>query len=161
MSHIKKNIKKSFVIIGNVMLLVVVTFGVTYALISIKKEKKYTFVEGMVECRVQNDYSIVNTGNINSYIRATVIVNLIDEAGNIYKENPEYDLILGENWVLNADDGYYYYNLEIAPNEYTTALINEIIITNSELTNYTKNITILAESMQISNDNKAINDAWK
>lgn len=80
---------------------------------------------------VKSNVQIQNTGNIDANIRAAIVVTW--KVGNDtdgYKTLPEkpvlntdYTLNIGANWSLNGD--YYYYNATVAPDGYTTNLIDK------------------------------------
>lgn len=83
-------------------------------------------VEEKIEGNVKNDVSITNDGNVDAYIRAAVIVNWVDEEGNISGTAPVYgtdyswDMTM-DGWKL-GEDGYYYHLAPLASGESTGIL---------------------------------------
>ena len=143
------------------VILTSIGIGVTLALVLTNTEQKEnTFIPGSISCQVQEDYTIKNTGNTNSYIRADVIVNWVDESGNIYAMIPEYTITLGADWEQSAEDGYYYYGKEVEKENSTTSIISDITTTSTAPEGYSLSITVLAEAIQIEDENKAIENAW-
>ena len=124
------------------VILTLVSISITSALVITNTEQKVnTFTPGNVSCKVQEDYTIKNIGNTNSYIRAEVIVNWINENGNIYAILPKYQISLGENWAQSDIDGYYYYNNEVEKEQNTTALLSDVTTNDEAAEGYTMSIT--------------------
>ena len=73
---------------------------------------------------VNGDYTVTNTGNIDALIRATVVLNYVDEAGNIVASDSPLlkegvtALSTPAGWTKVGD--YLYYNGTVAPNRTTT-----------------------------------------
>lgn len=131
-----------------------------------------TFEPGYVTCIINEDFkdgdtvkknvTVTNTGNVDAYIRAAIIVtwkNGNDIAATVPAKGTDYTLVLNEDdWVEH--DGYYYYkNGSVAPNGGTTTnLIKscEVIGSNG---GYTLSVEILADAIQSSPD-EAVKQAW-
>lgn len=116
--------------------------------------KVTTSVEEEFNGTTKSDVQIQNTGNIDAYIRAAVIVNWADKNGNVYggavpKEGKDYsELKLKTSWVKGSD-GYYYYTHPVAPNGSTTAIFEDIKqLANDPAEGYGLQITILADGIQ-------------
>lgn len=83
-----------------------------------------------LEGEVKKEVTIKNSGNIDAYIRATVVVNWLDKDGNILGEQPvygtDYTYTLPENgdW-FKGDDGFYYYTKPVVPGNTTAALLTD------------------------------------
>lgn len=95
------------------------------------------FVPGVVTCKVNESFdgstksnvTVSNTGNVDAYMRAAIIINWCDNSGMIYGEasptiDEDYEIVIGDEWYKGAD-GYYYYNDIVAPGEDTPILIKE------------------------------------
>lgn len=134
---------------------------------------------------VKSGVKIQNTGDTDAYIRAAVVVTWQDRAGNVLGQKPvayindetAYDYKLemdysianpnsykedGE-WILAAD-GYYYWSLPVAPNEYTGELITSCTMNtirySTEVPNtYSLNVEIIGSGIQ-SVPVVAITSAW-
>ena len=153
----KKTILKTIIC----AIVIIASIGLTSAIVLKTSEpKENTFIPGKISCEVQENYTIKNTGNTESYIRAEIIVNWVDEAGNIYAIKPESTITTGTDWEQSAKDGYYYYTKQIQAEESTTEIISEITTTGEAPEEYKISITILAEAIQAGDDDKAIKDAW-
>ena len=100
-----------------------------------------------------------NTGGVTAYIRAAVVVNLLDTQGNISAKTPEpgTDYTItdpAEGWTRGGD-GYYYYTRPVAPGECTAALIGRC----EALRGGTLQVQVVAEGVQ-SVPAEAVEQAW-
>lgn len=120
---------------------------------------------------VKEDVAIKNTGNIDAWIRATVVVNWKAEDGSVYgKAEPvigqDYALNLKQyaaedeaKWILGSD-GYYYWTKPVAPGASTGELIDSASLTGTAPAGYSLSIEILGSGIQ-SRPDAAVADAWK
>lgn len=151
---------------GTVAYLVTSTNPVTntFTPASVSTEVKETFENG-----VKSDVKIKNTGNIDAYIRAAVIVNWADAQGNVYGgatpvADTDYTLTLktgeNENW-FQGSDGYYYCKTSVASRSETPVLIESCAKTTGARVpeGYDLQVTILADGIQ-SEPVKAVSEAW-
>lgn len=127
-----------------------------------------TFEPGYVSCRInekgpdgkkdfennvdteKKNVTVTNTGNVDAYIRATIIVTWKDSAGNIAAtvpvEGSDYTLKLNtNNWTHSGD--YYYYKSSVEPNETTEKLVESCTALKSK-GDYTLSVEILADAIQ-------------
>jgi hypothetical protein len=107
-----------------------------------------TFVAGEVKCVVeQNDNStsatVKNTGNVRAYIRATVVGNTLNDAGQVTGNANLDTYLVGADWTQGTD-GYYYYNSIVDPSKTTTDLFKSDAPTSTPHLL----ITVLAEAIQ-------------
>ena len=123
----------------------------------------------------KSDIHVKNTGNVDAYVRASVVMNWVDKDGNVVADDTQFhdlsQLTLGTNWVLGKD-GYYYYTQRVAPykegNTDGVGLTGVLFTGNiTEPPNTNGNhlqVTILAEGIQAdgvdSNGNAAVVVAW-
>lgn len=119
-----------------------------------------TFVEGG---STKENVRITNTGNIPAYIRATYVVNWLDNDGNIAASVPEgYSYNLTENpdgkWTKH-DDGYFYYLTRVAPQESTPGSLLTCTVTRPGNPEYRLSVEILATAIQ-SAPASAVETAW-
>lgn len=83
-----------------------------------------TFKAVEVSAVVNGDYTVTNTGNIDALIRATVVLNYVDEADNIVASDSPLlkegvtALSTPAGWTKVGD--YLYYNGTVVPNGTTT-----------------------------------------
>ena len=113
---------------------------------------------------IKEHVSVTNTGNVDAYIRAAVVVNWVDDQGNIVN-NPE-----GHTYVINysktdwvdGKDGYFYYTKPVAEKGKTGELISSAYPTAG--TTYKLQIEIMAQTIQAdgvdAKGNKPIELAW-
>ena len=121
-----------------------------------------TTVEEKTEGGVKRDVQIQNTGDVDAYIRAAVVINLLDDKGNIVgtapAEETDYTITWGQDWFQLGD--YYYYPSKVAPTGRTTDLIKEC----QPMEGKNLQVTILAEGVQADgkdeNNIPAVNLAW-
>ena len=122
------------------------------------------FVIGEVKTEIKNETTneniyIQNTGNVSIYIRAYITIELEDENQNVLattpNENTDYNISINNtsNW-LKAEDGYYYYQNIVNPNENTDIFINDFIKLKNNV-----NLNITVQSIQ-ANPKKAVEEAW-
>lgn len=169
----KVRMNRATVLLMAVLMLIGVVAGSTVAyLIDKTSGVKNTFEYGKVSCDVgeifdgttkENVY-VTNTGNVNAYIRATYVVNWVDEKGNILASNPDgYSYTITENpdgkWTKGAD-GYYYYTLPVAPQGKTDgSLLTCTVTEHPENPEYKLSVEILATAVQ-SVPEDAVKTAW-
>ena len=132
-----------------------------------------TFTPASVSTEVNEDFdgitksnvTIKNTGNIDAYIRATVVVNWADKDGNVYggavpEKGTDYtEPVLQDGWIKVGD--YYYYTSAVPAGDSTGKLFAPIKqLTTCKDTNYGLQITILADGIQ-SEPVHVVADVWK
>ena len=123
-------------------------------------------VEESIKDGVKSDVRIKNTSNIDAYIRATVVINWVDDKGNVAAQKPikdtdytiEYNLSNDGWWQGN--DGYYYYSSAVASDHLTNELIKECkAVAGKAPEGYSLSVEIIADAIQSVPD-KAVSDAW-
>ena len=125
-----------------------------------------TYVEETVASGKKDDIKIQNTGNTSAYIRVAVVQNWVDgEDGNVVPGTlPALPTTLGQNWILNASDGFYYYTQEVAASGKTNELFTQSITEpDNAPAGAHLQVTILADGIQsqgTDGTNKAVVDAW-
>ena len=123
---------------------------------------------------VKKDVKIKNTGNIEAYLRASIVVNWKDAKGNVYGkyepvEGVNYEMDLEETgWLHQDSDGFYYWTEPVlsddedAQNCSTGVLINscEMIERPADLpAEYFLSVEILGSGIQ-SRPEAAVEKAW-
>lgn len=173
---------RSFVVLAALLVLVLGIVGTTLAWLTDKtKDLTNAFEYAKVSCNVEETFEnnvksevkVKNTGNTDAYIRATYVVTIRDEEGNIlydayetekfqkYMDNLE-SKISDPRWQKGTD-GYWYYRLPVPPNGETYKLFREKIYSAHIEINGTgadTYIEILASAVQAMPTN-AVVDAWK
>ena len=164
--------KRKTVIIAILCLCIIIgTVGGVFAYLIAKTDTlSNEFIPAKVTCSVEENFKngikenvqIRNTGNINAYIRAAVVVTFVSDDGKVLattpKENEDYTITWGNSdWHKGADE-YWYYDKAVAPEEMTSSLIktaSEIFVPNG----YKLNIQIFATAIQ-SEPETAVEEAW-
>ena len=135
-----------------------------------------TQVEEKFDGTTKSDVQIKNTGNIDAYIRAAVIINWADANGNVYgggtpaastDDGKSGDYIISFNtddWKQIGD--YWYCETTTAPGALTNPLIISCAKTSTATVpdGYDLQVTILADGIQAdgvaSNGKTPREDAW-
>ena len=148
MKKTKRMKKKPILTLAMMVLLLTVAVGGTIAyLVTSTDQVQNQFTPGKVTSQVKEEWTengtekknvtISNTGNVDAYIRAAIVVTWKDSAGKTMPEVPrvgtDYTISTGSDWEQSGD--YYYYNKKVAPGASTTNLINSCIATGNG--NYT------------------------
>lgn len=127
-----------------------------------------TSVDETIDKDVKRNVSIVNTGDIDAYIRAKVIITWQDEAGNIYGQPPvqgtDYEIVynLSNNGWVESSDGFYYWTEPVKPTEKTGILITSCKQTEVKEvgnTTYYLNVEIVGSGIQ-SQPTSVVTDVW-
>lgn len=176
---------RSFVVLAALLVLVLGIVGTTLAWLTDTTDAlTNNFTYAKVSCEVletvnenktqKSDVRIQNTGNTDAYIRATYVVTIRDEEGNIlydayetkdfkdYMRELESKISDNPPWQQGSD-GYWYYMLPVAPNDVTKPnLFRKMIfpllieINGKKAETY---VEILASAVQAMPTN-AVEDAW-
>lgn len=169
----KPNIRlnRTAVLIMAVLLLFGAAVGSTVAfLIDKTAPVENAFEYAKVSCEVTENFTnnkkdnvqVKNTGTIDAYIRATYVVNWVDEQRNIVASVPDgYSYSLNVNpegkWTKIGD--YYYYLSPVAPDKSTPGSLLTCTVIYPENPEYTLSVEILAEAIQ-SVPEDAVKAAW-
>ncbi len=129
---------------------------------------------------VKQNATVQNTGTVDSFLRARIIVTWQNEKGEVYPVVPnlvtDYTMLNGANWVQNGE--YYYYNKIAAPGQPAVTkdtngnvtygegitqedmlIIKAEAVGKSPAEGYTLHIEILGQSIQ-STPSAAVQEAW-
>lgn len=174
--------KKSFLILATMVLLLTFAVGGTIAyLVTSTTPVVNTFtpaevtvsVDDTVSGTLKSDVVITNTGNTSAYIRAVIVANWCDEAGNIVApcdlDDPDQVTFSGlpdENWL--EKDGYYYYKKAVSAKTaipQSDALFISCIAGTAPVADaHHLEMTIIAQGIQsegvTSSGTPAVTDAW-
>ena len=160
---------KKYALIISVLLIVTIAVGGTLAWISTSDAITGAFSVANVKCEVLEDLSgnnkenvrVKNTGSIDEYIRAAIVMSWIDEDGNtVAKEVKASDYTMSLNktdWFVGSD-GYYYCKAKVAPENETQNLINSCVMNNTT-SGYTFKLDVIAAAIQ-ANPKDAVEEAW-
>ena len=158
----KRNSKLTLVLVS-VALICVAAIGGTIAYLSMStSDVVNAFDPAHVTSQVVEDSfnnvtktgaKIQNTGDVNAYIRAAIVVTWMNNDNEVLHYKPvegiDYSIILktGENDDWTEIGGYYYYKKEVAPNGVTTPLI-DTATANYKNGDYYVSIEILSSAIQ-------------
>lgn len=160
--HAKKtktnHIKKSASLLAALILMIVVGAGTTLAyIIDTTGSLTNTFLPSQVTCSVNTDKSIKNTGDVDAYIRAAVVITWKNGDGDVYGQKPmagtDYTISLNDTaqasnvWVKGSD-GFYYWTSPVAVNASTNPLIASFSPIAEAPAGYTLSLEILTEAIQ-------------
>lgn len=161
---------RTAVLLIAVILLISTAVGSTVAFLATKTEPvENSFEYANVSCEVTQNcdtdgstVQVKNTGTISAYIRAAVVANWIDRAGNIAASVPEgysYELTCSSGSWAQGKDGFFYYLLPVAPGASTEGNHLTCTVTCPATPEYTLSVEVLAEAIQSTPAN-AVNEAW-
>ena len=168
----RHRVNKAACLLLAIVLVIGAAVGTTIAfLVADTKPVENKFEYAKVSCAVQESFDgeikknvqIRNTGTTDAFIRATYVVNWVDQDGNIAASVPEdYSYTLTENpngnWEKN-DDGYFYYLTPVAPGDSTPGSLLVCTVTYPANPEYTLSVEILATAIQ-SSPVSAVTEAW-
>ncbi len=172
MNQSKKRLNRALLLLILIVLALGAAIGTTVAFL-IAKPAAVTnqFTYANVSCQVtesfenneKKDVQIRNTSDIDVYIRATYLVNWLDENGNVAASVPEgYAYTLTENpdgkWTKKPD-GYFYCLTPVAPGESTEGSLLNCTVTYPADPVYTLSVKIIATAIQ-SEPAAAVQEAW-
>ena len=106
---------------------------------------------------------VKNTGTAVSYVRVKLVMNWVDESGNVSAEPVNITPSITDNWF--EQDGIYYYTKPVAPvdakpnNVTTNLLATPITEPTDKPAGCHLEVTVLAESIQAA-PSKAVEGAW-
>ncbi|MBR5805815.1 MAG: hypothetical protein IKY30_03460 [Oscillospiraceae bacterium] len=124
---------------------------------------------------VKKEVKITNTGEVDSYIRAKVVITWQDATGKVYPLTPvvgtdadtaDYkitwnvsDTVVKDAWIKGSD-GFYYYTSAVPVGDSTGILFTDAApLRACADENYTLHIEILSQSIQSTPD-EAVNQTW-
>ena len=105
----------------------------------------------------KSSIQVVNTGTAVSYVRVKLVMNWVDENGNVSAEPVNITPSITDNWFLK--DGIYYYKMPVAAKDFTTNLLQTPITQDAAPEGYHLEVTVLAESIQAA-PSTAVQQSW-
>lgn len=125
------------------------------------------FSPGQVSCEVISgeDVTIQNTGTVDAYIRAAVVVSWVNGDGVVSANTPEegtdYTIAYAGNtgWK-KAEDGFWYYTAPVAPEQSTGVLIDSCNTTRkAPPKGYILSVEVVASAIQATPDD-VVTKSW-
>lgn len=102
--------------------------------------------------------TVKNEGTATSYVRVKLVMNWVDESGNVVSGGNLPEVALNESdWFLK--DGIYYYTKSVAPKDSTANLLKDPITQPNAPEGCHLEVTVLAESIQAA-PSTAVEGAW-
>ena len=132
------------------------------------EEVDNTFIPAYVDCVVDEDFAdnkktsitVKNTGNIDAYIRVRLVSYWIDESGAIVSKSSEMPTFgIADDWIPDAGNYTYYYTKKVAPDAFTTTLLDSGITLRLSSEGYRQVVEVFAEAIQAEPD-EAVTDSW-
>ena len=176
--HHKKS-KKSMALLVSLVLLIGVVAGGTIAYMiastgpvenTFKPSTVTTDIVEEIDGNVKENVKIVNTGDTDAWIRATIVITWKNEAGEVYGQKPvedsDYIISYGNDWAQGAD-GFWYYKKPVpaTPDDNKTDATGALIVScepkegNSAPDGYYLNVEIIASGIQ-SKPANVFNTEW-
>lgn len=100
---------------------------------------------------------VQNTGTAVSYVRVKLVMNWVDENGNVSAEPVNITPSITADWF--EQDGIYYYKMPVAAKDFTTNLLKTPITQDAAPEGYHLEVTVLAESIQAA-PSTAVQQSW-
>lgn len=155
-------------LILSLCLIFALAVGTTFALLKASTAPvENTFTAAKSDIKIDEDVTggqkksiiVKNTGTAVSYVRVKLVMNWVDENGNVSAEPVNIMPSITDNWFLK--DGIYYYKMPVAANdgETTNLLATPITEPADKPAGCHLEVTVLAESIQAA-PSKAVTDSW-
>lgn len=164
-------LNKTMLIVALCSLIALCTVGGIWAyLVSRPDPITNTFEPAFVTCEVEeqfdgntkSDVRIRNTGNVDAFVRAAVIVNFVSDDGKILATAPQEGVDFSIVWATSewkkGTDGFWYHSSAVSADSLTVPLIQSASVISAP-DGYSLDIQIIATAIQ-SNPEKAVSEAW-
>lgn len=153
-------------LILSLCLIFALAVGTTFALLKANTEpvtntftaaKSGTDIVEELDGSQKTSIIVKNTGTAVSYVRVKLVMNWVDESGNVSAEPVNITPSITDNWF--EQDGIYYYKMPVAAKGETTNLLQTPITQGTAPEGYHLEVTVLAESIQAA-PSKAVQQSW-
>lgn len=96
---------------------------------------------------------VTNTGDVDAYIRAAIVVNWMDAEGNVRGiapvESVDYELSVNtDDWYQDSTTLFYYYKDSVPSDGVTEDLVNAITVLVTPPEGYELSVEVVAEAIQ-------------
>ena len=155
-------------LILSLCLIFALTVGTTFALLRASTDpventftaaKSETKIDEVLEGSQKTSIIVKNTGTAVSYVRVKLVMNWVDESGNVSAAPVNIKPEITGNWFLGSD-GSYYYQMPVAVKGETSNLLQKPIEQKDAPTGSHLEVTVLAESIQAA-PSTAVEGAWR
>lgn len=159
----KKTLLKLLPILLIVGLLIVLTVSGAFAfLVDSTSPLKNSFQTTRHSASMSGQYAVTNNGAVPSLARVKLIVNWVDDSGNVLPFRPEgasYAWTAGTGWThlgswTDPSDGYWYYNEVLTAGSTTPPVLSAISVKGGML-----EVKLIAETIQAA-PAEAAQEAW-
>ena len=153
-------------LILSLCLIFALAVGTTFALLKASTAPvENTFTAAKSDIKIDEDVTggqkksivVKNTGTAVSYVRVKLVMNWVDDNGNVSATPVNITPSITDNWFLK--DGIYYYKMPVAADAVTTNLLQTPITQGTAPEGYHLEVTVLAESIQAA-PSKAVQQSW-
>lgn len=153
-------------LILSLCLIFALAVGTTFALLKANTEpvtntftaaKSGTDIVEKLDGSQKTSIAVKNTGTAVSYVRVKLVMNWVDESGNVSAEPVNITPSITDDWF--EQDGIYYYKTPVAAKDFTTNLLQTPITQDAAPEGYHLEVTVLAESIQAA-PSKAVQQSW-
>ena len=153
-------------LILSLCLIFALAVGTTFALLKASTAPvENTFTAAKSDIKIDEDVTggqkksivVKNTGTAVSYVRVKLVMNWVDESGNVSVEPVNITPSITDNWFEQG--GIYYYKMPVAANGETTNLLQTPITQGTAPAGCHLEVTVLAESIQAAPDT-AVQQSW-
>lgn len=154
-------------LILSLCLIFALAVGTTFALLKANTEpvtntftaaKSGTDIVEKLDGSQKTSIVVKNTGTAVSYVRVKLVMNWVDDNGNVSAEPVNITPSITDNWFEQG--GIYYYKMPVAAKGETTNLLQTPITQGTAPEGYHLEVTVLAESIQAA-PSAAVEGAWK
>lgn len=156
-------------LILSLCLIFALAVGTTFALLKANTEpvtntftaaKSGTHIDEELDGSQKTSIKVQNTGTAVSYVRVKLVVNWVDDNGNVSATPVNITPSITDDWF--EQDGIYYYKMPVAPDGKTENLLkadSPITEPADKPAGCHLEVTVLAESIQAA-PSKAVTDSW-
>lgn len=153
-------------LILSLCLIFALAVGTTFALLKASTAPvENTFTAAKSDIKIDEDVTggqkksiiVKNTGTAVSYVRVKLVMNWVDDNGNVSAEPVNITPSITADWF--EQDGIYYYKMPVAAKDFTTNLLKTPITQDAAPEGYHLEVTVLAESIQAA-PSKAVQQSW-
>lgn len=153
-------------LILSLCLIFALAVGTTFALLKANTEpvtntftaaKSGTDIVEELDGNQKKSIVVKNTGTAVSYVRVKLVMNWVDESGNVSAEPVNITPSITADWFEQG--GIYYYKMPVAAKGETTNLLKDPITQGTAPEGYHLEVTVLAESIQAA-PSTAVQQSW-
>lgn len=153
-------------LILSLCLIFALAVGTTFALLKANTDpventftaaKSGTDIVEKLDGSQKTSIAVKNTGTAVSYVRVKLVMNWVDENGNVSAEPVNITPSITDNWFEQG--GIYYYKMPVAAEGETTNLLKTPITQGTAPEGYHLEVTVLAESIQAA-PSTAVQQSW-